>query len=257
VALATHSSITAKFDAVIGRLTAIMPLDRSPSFTNVKAAAGTSAGGAATQRSSATSHDEGMPGDGGQAQQQQLASINTASNSIAAGTSAQRLKAGSMRSSADAAVGSVLQHEGGDGAGSVLSVVLRSSEAGKVTCMRFVDAQGASTCIWWAAGDRLEFYSTSTQSTTSFAPHTERAAITALAVDNVGNIWCANSKGAVMMRQQRNWEQVRALRYMLVSLCFSMGDQCTAITACEGACCLQRDVHNCVGSVDGDARQLC
>jgi hypothetical protein len=205
-----------------------MPLDRSPSFTNVKtAAAAPAAAGAATQRSSATSHDDSMPDDAGQAQQQlqpapsqqqQLASINATSSSAA-----QRLKAGSMRSSADAAVGSTMQHEVGEGAGQVLSVVLRSSEAGKVTCMSFVDTQGASTCIWWAAGDRLEFYSTSTQSTTSFAPHTEKAAITALAVDNVGNIWCANSKGAVMMRQQRNWEQVRVLCCVLVANCFTAG----------------------------------
>jgi ligand-binding sensor domain-containing protein len=107
--------------------------------------------------------------------------------------------------------------EGAD-TSAVLSIVLRSSEAAKVTCISFVDLPGASTCVWWAAGDTLEFYSTSTQSTTSFAPYTERAAITAVAVDSMGNVWCANSRGAVMMRQQRNWEQVMHVAAARISL---------------------------------------
>jgi hypothetical protein len=155
-----------------------------------------------------------------QPQQQQVVVSGTAGSIGAAGAGAQDgwHKTGSARSSGEAQVppSSVTQTRGaapdggaGDSAAAVLSVVLHSSEAAKVTCISFVELPGAPPCIWWAAGDRLEFYSTSTQSTTSFAPYTERAAVTAVAVDRAGNVWCANNKGAVLMRQQRNWEQVR------------------------------------------------
>lgn len=221
IALATRSSITAKFDAVIGRLTAIMPLDRTPSFTSIRPApvgprlaaeadAGSGrAGNTVPHCSTRNSMEEPSAAEGSQ---QQALGHGSGNLAAAAGALAAKLKGGSGRGSGDAAAGAVLHHISSDaGAGAVLSIVLRSCESAKVTCMSFVDGphtSSASTCLWWAAGDCLEFFSTSTQSTTSFAPHTERAAITAVVVDSAGNIWCANTKGAVMMRQQRNWEQV-------------------------------------------------
>lgn len=235
IALATHSSITAKFDAVIARLTAIMPMDKTPSFTSIRAAADAAAaqqtdGAAAAgkQLSARNSLEEQLasPGEAGQQPQHQRAhssgggssSSGPAALTVAAGSLANRLKGSSSRAGADGSLSggpSSPRHksaaEAAAAGATVLSVVLRSTDTSKVTCISFGDTPGASagsTCIWWAAGDSLEFYSTSTQSTTSFAPHAEKAAITAVAVDSVGNIWCANSKGAVMMRQQRNWEQV-------------------------------------------------
>lgn len=247
IALATRSSITAKFDAVVRRLTAIMPLDRTPSFTSIKqpqpAAAAAAAGallqpsveaaggggvqqqhlGSSAQRNSRDSFDDAAS-DANQLQQQ----LGAGSSGGFAAAAAARLKgsssSGGGRGSADVPVGSITQcghgaaDRGDAGASSVLSVVLRSSEAARVTCISFVDTPGPSNCIWWAAGERLEFYSTATQSTTSFAPTAERAAVTAVAVDSLGNIWCANSKGTITMRQQRNWEQVRGGR-MCVPCC--------------------------------------
>jgi hypothetical protein len=232
IALATRSSITAKFNGVIGRLTAIMPLGRTPSFTSIKPAgrapqpaieapSSFQRAGSGAQRSARNSLEEASQLHQQQAQQpppppqqqhqqsqqqqqpQQLAS--SASGGFAA-AAAVRLKRGST----DSAVGTTTHCHGAveSGDGPVLSVVLRSSEAGKVTCISYGDSPGTSNCIWWATGDQLEFYSTSTQTTTSFAPHVERSAVTAVAVDSVGNIWCATSKGAILMRQQRNWEQV-------------------------------------------------
>lgn len=256
VALATRSSITAKFDAVIGRLTAIMPLDRTPSFTSIRreaaAAPRLSLDTAASmqqvtaQHSTRASfddttcpeaslflsqqqqpqqqkhqpqhqqqqHQQQQPHQQQQQQQQQVVVSGTPTSFGAAGAGAQDgwQKSSSTRNSGEAAPSAVTQTRGaadGGEAAAVLSVVLHSSEAAKVTCISFVELPGAPPCIWWAAGDRLEFYSTSTQSTTSFAPYTERAAITAVAVDWAGNVWCANNRGAVLMRQQRNWEQVR------------------------------------------------
>jgi len=222
IALATRSSITAKFDAVIGRLTAIMPLDRTPSFTSIRPAqasnrlaaeadAGSVRAGNTVPHSTRNSMEEPSAPEG--SQQQALGhGSGSGSFAAAAGALAAKLKGSSGRGSGDAAAGAVLHHISSEaGAAAVLSIVLRSCESAKVTCMSFVDGPhtlSASTCLWWAAGDCLEFFSTSTQSTTSFAPHTERAAITAVVVDSAGNIWCANTKGAVMMRQQRNWEQV-------------------------------------------------
>lgn len=144
-----------------------------------------------------------------QSQQQQQPQQLTSSASGGFAAAAARLKRGST----DSAVGTTTHCHGAaeSSDGPVLSVVLRSSEAAKVTCISYGDSPGTSNCIWWATGDQLEFYSTSTQTTTSFAPHVERAAVTAVAVDSVGNIWCATSKGAILMRQQRNWEQVGVL----------------------------------------------
>lgn len=196
-----------------------MPLGKGPSFTNIGSAmpgAPAADGSGSLQRPPVGSPHSASASGASQEQLQQPRQTSYHSSgggSAGVGAAAAKPKGSSTRRGSNDAAGTVLQHSPPDGgAGTVLSVVLRSTEAAKVTCISFVDPPlgvAASSCVWWAAGECLEFYSTSTQSTTSFAPRTEeRAAITAIAVDGAGNIWSANSKGAVMMRQQRNWEQV-------------------------------------------------
>lgn len=265
VALATHSSTTAKFDAVIERLTGIMPLGRAPSFTcrpaqlsqqqnqhaqmvpalSVQRESGASAAGGSSARTSSTA----MPDSGGSVRGSgagsgpapvvpaaAAAASSCDSPIAAAGTSAGAL-VGLLKGSRSSGEGASLQH-GDPPAGpvsvsaaaaalpadkGVLAVQLRSNEAEKVSCICYglppsellslSSSSGghsplAAPCVWWSVGERLEFYSECTQSTTSFAPRGEHAAITCVALDHAGNVWAGNTRGSVMMRRQRNWDQV-------------------------------------------------
>ncbi|KAF6253127.1 hypothetical protein COO60DRAFT_1463350 [Scenedesmus sp. NREL 46B-D3] len=167
VAAATHSSTTAKYDAVIARLLAIMPSE-PPQQAN---AAGGSSNGQVNRL-------------GGL-----LGTVNSDSGGStprgAVPGAVDRFEAGSTNTVAAAA--------------GVLDRMLKGS----------ADSLSAAACVWWAVGDRLEFYSDATQSTTSFAAvAVERAAITALTLDSTGNVWGGTAQGTVFMRRRTNWQQV-------------------------------------------------
>eukprot|EP00882_Tetradesmus_deserticola_P011737 GHRQ01012417.1.p1 GENE.GHRQ01012417.1~~GHRQ01012417.1.p1 ORF type:complete len:613 (+),score=232.73 GHRQ01012417.1:203-1840(+) len=110
----------------------------------------------------------------------------------------------------------MLKGSGAGAAGSASAdscgVLVRSGKHDKVTSMCFLsppDSLSAAACVWWAVGDRLEFYSDATQSTTSFAAAaSEHAAITVLTLDSAGNVWGGTAKGTVFMRRRTNWQQV-------------------------------------------------
>lgn len=94
------------------------------------------------------------------------------------------------------------------------AVMVRAGAHDKVAAVSFVqplESLSAAACVWWAEGDKLEFYSSVTQSTTSFAaPQTQALGfITAVTLDSAGNVWAGTSRGSVIMRQRTNWEQVR------------------------------------------------
>jgi hypothetical protein len=170
----------------------------------------------------------------------QLAASGSSSNLAAAGMGALaailKIGGGSRSSSIDVSPFSVYHAPDSPTAAAAaalaaqpgaLAVQLRGSDCARITCISCVlqgrratqlpASSGASPaarqCVWWAVGERLEFYSEVTQSTTTFAPRGGGgggggAPITALAVDLVGNVWVGTAKGAIVMRRQRNWDQV-------------------------------------------------
>jgi hypothetical protein len=216
VAAATRSSTTAKYDAVIARLLAIMPTEQPQQ--------GSAAGG------SGSGHVARLGG--------LLGSANNDSGSStprgAATASIDRVATTSSPNAVAAAAGVLERMLKGSAAGAAGSaaaadsscVLVRSGEHDKVTSMCFLpppDSLSAAACVWWAINDRLEFYSGATQSTTSFAaPAVERSAITALTLDSAGNVWGGTAKGTVFMRQRTNWQQVRGAQ---------------ACVGTTGACC--------------------
>jgi hypothetical protein len=258
IALATHSSTTAKFDAVIARLTAIMPLGRGPSFSSIPGhLTGHLPGGYKGGSDSATpAVPEEQPGaesaaaatgrvsaDGGQGSQRastrslgstggggsdSVSGLGQA-HSAGFGAIAAMLKGGgsSTRSSGDGPAfqlgdsyvhGAEAAAAAAAGPGALAVQVRAGEQQEKVTCISYTQqplaaAGGAlAPCVWWAVGERLEFYSEATQSTTSFAPRGEGVPITAVSLDAGGNVWAATSRGCVMVRRQRNWEQVSSRR---------------------------------------------
>jgi hypothetical protein len=203
IAAATRSSTTAKYDAVIARLLAIMPSEQSQQ--------GNAAGGSASGHVGrfggllgSTNNDSGSSTPHGAAPGVIDRSATTSStNTVAAAAGVlERMLKGNAAGAAAAAAA--------DGSG----VLVRSGEHDKVTSICFLpppDSLSAAACVWWAVGDHLEFYSGVTQSTTSFAAAAiERAAITALTLDSAGNVWGGTAKGTVFMRQRMNWQQVGA-----------------------------------------------
>lgn len=109
-------------------------------------------------------------------------------------------------------------------AATAAAVLVRPGTHDKVTAMSLVQpfaSLSAAACVWWAVGDKLEFYSSVTQSTTSFAASQMHAVgcITAITLDSAGNVWAGTSKGSVIMRQRRNWEQVSDTFRPTTSVC--------------------------------------
>lgn len=205
IAAATRSSTTAKYNAVIARLLTIMPNEQPQQAT----AAGGSANGHVSRfggLQGTANNDSGCSTPRGSAPGAiDRAATTSSSNTVAAaaGVLERMLKGNAAGAAAAATVA----------AAETTSVLVRSGEHDKVTSMCFLpppDSLSAAACVWWAVGDRVEFYSGVTQSTTSFAAAAvERAAITALTLDSAGNVWGGTAKGTVFMRQRMNWQQVR------------------------------------------------
>lgn len=51
--------------------------------------------------------------------------------------------------------------------------------------------------MWWSAGRILEFYSEATQATTAFGAEKPSLIVTALVIDNGGNVWTGHQKVGV------------------------------------------------------------
>eukprot|EP00775_Hariotina_reticulata_P009889 gene9889-10046_t len=247
IALATRSSVTAKYDAVIVRLKAIMPLGNHTSAAAPAAAAGgpTSSkleqttfgnwqGSSALNDSPCSTPRAGsigaiMAGSAGGTPfdrtattssmfDQHLGAVSSpASNGGSTSAAATGVLAGMLKGSAGTSnLGTGVGSSGG-GSATPLAVLLRSAAHDKVTGMVMVppevdgDAAGAASaaCVWWAVGGKLEFFSGATQSTTSFAgTQSDKAALTALVVDNQGNVWSGTARGSIVMRRRHNWQQV-------------------------------------------------
>jgi hypothetical protein len=242
VALATSSSVTAKYDAVIVRLKEIMPLGHSgaataaatsnkleqSAFINRQGSSGLNDSPCSTPRAGSSMNADSAGG----AQFDRTATTSSvfdphlgtvrspASNggaggspTAATGKLAGMLKGGNLGTGPGSS-------GGGTGPHMPLAVLIRSAAHDKVTGMVMVppvvdgDAAGAATaaCVWWAVGGKLEFFSGATQSTTSFAgTQSVKAALTAVVVDNMGNLWAGTARGSVMMRRRHNWQQVGLL----------------------------------------------
>ncbi|MEW5318025.1 MAG: hypothetical protein WDW38_009279 [Sanguina aurantia] len=72
-----------------------------------------------------------------------------------------------------------------------------------------------AVCLWWSAGRIMEFYSEATQATTAFGAEKPSLIVTALVIDNGGNVWTGHQKGLIRMRKYCQWE------YAAEDKCFS------------------------------------
>ncbi|GIL75439.1 hypothetical protein Vretifemale_5158 [Volvox reticuliferus] len=86
--------------------------------------------------------------------------------------------------------------------------MLQCNRHEKVLAMTYVPAAQVQAseymCIWWSVGQRMEFYSEATQSTTVFQ---EASSVTALGIDDSGSVWTGHSKGQVRVRYKQQWER--------------------------------------------------
>ncbi|GIL51335.1 hypothetical protein Vafri_7343 [Volvox africanus] len=86
--------------------------------------------------------------------------------------------------------------------------MLQCNRHEKVLAMTYVPAAHVQAseymCIWWSVGQRMEFYSEATQSTTVFQ---EASSVTALGVDEAGSVWTGHAKGQVRVRYKQQWER--------------------------------------------------
>jgi hypothetical protein len=153
-------------------------------------------------------------------------------------------------------------------------VLVRPGMHDRISALAFPappDSSSAGVCVWWAVGDTLEFYSGLTQSTTSFAPspshqpalssmatfhgvaglgggmrvhsrvlgartRDERGAISAIAVDADGNVWAGTTRGIILMRRRRHWEQV--MRCLLDAVRRCEASQPSHCCCCHHECLL-------------------
>jgi hypothetical protein len=203
IAAATRSSTTAKYDAVIARLLAIIPSEQSQPAIAAVGTASSHVGRLGGLLGSANNDSGSSTPQGPAAAVIDRSATTSSSNTVAAaaGVLERMLKGGAAGAASSAGAAA-------DSSG----ILVRSGEHDKVTSMCFLpppDSLSAAACVWWAVCDSLEFYSDATQSTTSFAAAAvERAAITALTVDSAGNVWGGTAKGTVFMRPRMNWQQV-------------------------------------------------
>ncbi|GLI61954.1 hypothetical protein VaNZ11_004517 [Volvox africanus] len=86
--------------------------------------------------------------------------------------------------------------------------MLQCNRHEKVLAMTYVPAAQVQAseymCIWWSVGQRMEFYSEATQSTTVFQ---EASNVTALGIDEAGSVWTGHAKGQVRVRYKQQWER--------------------------------------------------
>lgn len=95
--------------------------------------------------------------------------------------------------------------------GPLTSQMVRAHTHERIQAIAYVPpAHGAMehhVCIWWSTDKMLEFYSGAMQSTTGFRQDKSNY-VTALGVDDRGNVWTGNVKGLISVRPKLQWENV-------------------------------------------------
>ncbi|MEW5304554.1 MAG: hypothetical protein WDW36_007157 [Sanguina aurantia] len=102
----------------------------------------------------------------------------------------------------------------------VVGILLRDAMHDRVHAVAYIPdtmkhALGDQVCLWWSAGRIMEFYSEATQATTAFGAEKPSLIVTALVIDNGGNVWTGHQKGLIRMRKYCQWE------YAAEDKCFS------------------------------------
>eukprot|EP00798_Chlamydomonas_sp_ICE-L_P025957 gene25957-11641_t len=97
---------------------------------------------------------------------------------------------------------------------SSLGTVIREDKHGKhqrIVSLCYVPLSALTfecVCLWWSAGQLLEFFSESSDSTTAFEVKDPNLTVTCLAVDHEGNVWSGHIKGLVRVKKKQAWELV-------------------------------------------------
>ncbi len=95
--------------------------------------------------------------------------------------------------------------------GPVTSQMVRANTHERIQAITYVPpmhgAMEHHVCIWWSTDKMLEFYSGAMQSTTGFRQDKSNY-VTALGVDDRGNVWTGNVKGLISVRPKLQWETV-------------------------------------------------
>lgn len=232
MAIGNHGSVSAKFDAVISRLTCIMP---TGSTNHLGSASGSSANGGSMLSGSNTVQQwkddmESTVSPDGNCSTPSVAdkaasTSSTAAHSVAAaaaGAWCSIVKGGSCGSSGD-----VLQRH----------IEVRGNHRDRIRSVGLAQpSEGTSAApgVWWATSDKLETYSNVTQSITSFAAPPLQAAgsINVITLDKAGNVWLGTTKGSVTVRQRTTWEQVSPVA---LSVFLSQNPQTPGVTFADDA----------------------
>ncbi|GAX75255.1 hypothetical protein CEUSTIGMA_g2700.t1 [Chlamydomonas eustigma] len=93
-------------------------------------------------------------------------------------------------------------------------VELRVGKQDKVHCVAYVPSAVESylsetICIWWSAGNMLEFFSEAGQSTTAFGIEKPHLLVTSVAIDLDGNVWTGHVKGLLRVRRNQQWDYIQ------------------------------------------------
>ncbi|KAG2500702.1 hypothetical protein HYH03_001467 [Edaphochlamys debaryana] len=118
--------------------------------------------------------------------------------------------AGSSQALARSSLGNPLAAQPqASGPGPLVGIMLRNNKHDRVYAMAFVppgQSPSEHVCVWWSAGSMLEYYSEATQATTGFQMEKASMHVTALGVDDDGNVWTGHAKGLVRVRTRQQWE---------------------------------------------------
>ncbi|GAX75257.1 hypothetical protein CEUSTIGMA_g2702.t1 [Chlamydomonas eustigma] len=114
-------------------------------------------------------------------------------------------------SSGNSAMNLVINSGSPSSAQQPLGLELRAGKYDRVYGLTYVPAAAdhfipETTCVWWAAGTMLEFYSEAGQSTTAFSLDKPHLLVTALAMDIDGNLWTGHVKGLIRVRRSQQWD---------------------------------------------------
>eukprot|EP00798_Chlamydomonas_sp_ICE-L_P018693 gene18693-25214_t len=106
--------------------------------------------------------------------------------------------------------GYTFSHAATPGGGTVIRQD-KHGKHGRIYSVCYVPATGLTfncVCLWWSAGQLLEFYSESSESTTAFEVKDPSLTVTCLGVDAEGNVWSGHVKGLVRVKKKQHWELV-------------------------------------------------
>lgn len=90
--------------------------------------------------------------------------------------------------------------------------LIRTGKHDKIHSITYVPFEALSSntvCVWWSVGQVTEFYSEASQSTTAFPPaESPKHVVTALGIDDDGNVWTGHHRGIVRMRKKQYWDSM-------------------------------------------------